>query len=312
MKTLKNLLFILMSIAAYTGCSENQSNSENSSPAGTKWKLTGFVNGADGTIKTPDTFFCGVNGCYWVYFKEDKTIEGHSASNLLLGNYEVNPDASEIQIKVGAATEVMERPDGFTFIDRLNSVRSFEYKESALLLYYNETDYLLFTVYPVEIEPVLIGKGELHPAEFTEPNRVINRIITSAEEWNELKTTLREKVNTLTETDVDFSTYQVIAIFDEIRSSGGWSIDITGIVEYSDSIVVNVSNLKTGGIASVLTQPYHIVRIPASDKKIVFQKEDDGYNGEPKEVSLLKAGIYLYSLIADGQEVDTKRMILTK
>ncbi|MDR0682001.1 MAG: T9SS type A sorting domain-containing protein [Dysgonamonadaceae bacterium] len=28
--------------------------------------------------------------------------------------------------------------------------------------------------------------------------------------------------------------------------------------------------------------------------------------------SELKAGIYLYSLIADGQEVDTKRMILTK
>jgi myo-inositol-hexaphosphate 3-phosphohydrolase len=28
--------------------------------------------------------------------------------------------------------------------------------------------------------------------------------------------------------------------------------------------------------------------------------------------SELKAGIYLYTLIADGQEVDTKRMILTK
>ena len=26
----------------------------------------------------------------------------------------------------------------------------------------------------------------------------------------------------------------------------------------------------------------------------------------------LNAGMYLYSLIADGQEVDTKRMILTK
>ncbi|MDR1981923.1 MAG: T9SS type A sorting domain-containing protein [Tannerellaceae bacterium] len=28
--------------------------------------------------------------------------------------------------------------------------------------------------------------------------------------------------------------------------------------------------------------------------------------------SELNAGIYLYSLIADGQKVDTKRMILTK
>jgi hypothetical protein len=134
----------------------------------------------------------------------------------------------------------------------------------------------------VEIEPVLIGKGELSGSEgFTKQNRVI----TSVEEWNELKTAMRDRVNTLTETDVDFSAYQVIAIFDEIHPSGGWSIDITGIVEYSDRIVVAISNLKTGNIASVLTQPYHIVKIAASDKKIVFQKEDSGYNGEPKEVA---------------------------
>jgi hypothetical protein len=91
--------------------------------------------------------------------------------------------------------------------------------------------------------------------------------------------------NTFDETDIDFSAYQVIAIFDEIHGSGGWSIDITGIVEYSDKIVVRVTHLKTGYFSAVLTQPYHIVKIPVSDKKIVFQEEDDGYNGEPKEVS---------------------------
>jgi hypothetical protein len=122
----------------------------------------------------------------------------------------------------------------------------------------------------VEIEPVLIGKGEITYFEgFTIPNR----IITSVEEWNELKTVMRDRVydlNTFDETDVDFSAYQVIALFDEIRPNGGWSIDITGIIEYSDKIIVSVSNLKTGNQTRVLTQPYHIVKIPVSSKEIVF------------------------------------------
>jgi hypothetical protein len=137
----------------------------------------------------------------------------------------------------------------------------------------------------VEIEPVLIGKGELHPEGFTDPNIVKSMVIISVDEWNTLKTAMDDKNNTLPEIDVDFSAYRVIAIFDKIHGSGGWSIDITGIVEDSDKIVVSVTHLKTGGFTAVITQPYHIVKIPASDKKIVFQEEDDGYDGEPKEVS---------------------------
>jgi len=37
-----------------------------------------------------------------------------------------------------------------------------------------------------------------------------------------------------------------------------------------------------------------------------------GQNSVTIQGSTLKAGMYLYSLIIDGQEVDTKRMILTK
>jgi hypothetical protein len=124
---------------------------ENISLTG-KWKLVGFVNGADGAVTTPEASSRKPYNFYWIQFKEDKTVYGMSSSNLLLGSYDVNLDASEIQIKVGAATEVMEKPDGILFIDRLNSVRSFEYRESALLLYYNETDYLLFEIYDDEKE----------------------------------------------------------------------------------------------------------------------------------------------------------------
>jgi hypothetical protein len=138
---------------------------------------------------------------------------------------------------------------------------------------------------PSNIEPVLIGKGVIYYFDgFTIPNRVI----ASVEEWNTLKTAMRDRVhglNTFDETDVDFSACQVIAIFDEIHGNGGWSIDITGIVEYSDKIIVSVTNLKTGNASRIITQPYHIVKIPVSSKEIAFQDEDNGNNGEPKEVS---------------------------
>jgi hypothetical protein len=119
-----------------------------------------------------------------------------------------------------------------------------------------------------KIEPVLIGKGDLSGSEgFTKQNKVIRSI----EEWGNLKTALRDRATLLKETEIDFTEYQVIAIFDELHRNGGWSIDITGIVEYSDKIVVRVANLKTGDLTSVMTQPYHIVRIPVSAKEILFE-----------------------------------------
>ncbi|GHT79595.1 hypothetical protein AGMMS50262_23490 [Bacteroidia bacterium] len=46
----------------------------------------------------------------------------------------------------------------------------------------------------------------------------------------------------------------------------------------------------------------------------MLQKIDaqQGQNSVTIQGSTLQPGMYLYSLIADGQEVDTKRMILTK
>jgi hypothetical protein len=60
-------------------------------------------------------------------------------------------------------------------------------------------------------------------------------------------------------------------VFDEVKSDGGWSIDITNIENQENQIVVTVTNLHTGNITSVMTQPYQIVKIPVSDKEIVFE-----------------------------------------
>jgi hypothetical protein len=100
-----------------------------------------------------------------------------------------------------------------------------------------------------------------------------NLAIQTQEEWNNLITAMNSVnnvSNNFTETDIDFSKYQVLAIFDEVKGSGGWSIDITGVTEYQDEIIVTVENLQKGGTATVMTQPYYIVKIPKSDKKIIF------------------------------------------
>jgi hypothetical protein len=76
----------------------------------------------------------------------------------------------------------------------------------------------------------------------------------------------------LVKTEIDFSTYQIIAVFDKIHSSGTHKTDITAITEYTDKIIVNVSYFTISHGPSVVTRPYHIVKIQRSNKKIVFQE----------------------------------------
>ena len=76
---------------------------------------------------------------------------------------------------------------------------------------------------------------------------------------------------TFIETEIKFSEYMIIAVFDEVKSNGGWSIDITNIEQQANRISITVTNLKTGNASSVITQPYQIVKIPVSDKEIVFE-----------------------------------------
>jgi len=85
--------------------------------------------------------------------------------------------------------------------------------------------------------------------------------------------TVNPASNDFVETAIDFSQYQIIAVFEAVKGNGGWSIDITAITEYADSITVPVKNLHTGDDTCVMTQPFCIVKIPVSDKKVVFDWE---------------------------------------
>jgi len=130
---------------------------------------------------------------------------------------------------------------------------------------------------PVVIEPILISKRNINPSvNIDQQKTVINTIL----EWNTLLNQIDIfyqpfgidfTTQNFTETTVDFTNYTVIAIFDRVYGNGGNSIDITNITEFETNIIVTVENLQTGNTSSVITQPYHIVKIPKATKPIVFE-----------------------------------------
>ena len=113
-----------------------------------------------------------------------------------------------------------------------------------------------------------------------------NLVIKTDEEWENLLTVaknLQRKLWTLemlgAGIEIDFSKHQVIAVFDVPSGNSGCNVNIANITEYADSIVVDVHSLVTEHGWTGSTQAYHLVKIPISDKKVVFQKEQINNEG---------------------------------
>ena len=77
--------------------------------------------------------------------------------------------------------------------------------------------------------------------------------------------------DTFTETDVDFSNYLVIAAFDEIRITNGYSIELD-VIWNSESIEVNTfKSYSDEHLIHWPSQPFHIIKINSTDLPIIFQ-----------------------------------------
>lgn len=113
----------------------------------------------------------------------------------------------------------------------------------------------------------IIG-GTLNGSEGIEKS---NRVITNATDWQELMAKMNS-VNDLTEhfkeTEIDFERYIVIAIFLEMKTSG-WKVEINEIKESNNHITV--STKEQAYSTTVITQPFHIVKIPKTNKEIIFK-----------------------------------------
>ena len=125
---------------------------------------------------------------------------------------------------------------------------------------------------PQTIRFTEIGKGYLS-GNGDEGIEKSNLVIKTKTEWE----TLMQKMNTsgnvtdnFTETDIDFNTYMVIAVFLEVKSSG-WQVEITKITENRTNLVIDTNEIES--INTVITQPFDIVKIVKTEKQIIFNLE---------------------------------------
>jgi hypothetical protein len=121
---------------------------------------------------------------------------------------------------------------------------------------------------------VLIGEGKLYGSG-SESIEKQNLVITNSKDWNALVAKMNAVNNvsdSFTEIDIDFSEYTVIAVFDEVKNSGGHSLNLI-FQKINDKVLVEVLCKSPEGIAtSVMTQPYYIVKIPKTEVPIEFKK----------------------------------------
>jgi hypothetical protein len=97
-------------------------------------------------------------------------------------------------------------------------------------------------------------------------------VITNTTDWQSLLDQMNSnnsnETNDFTEINIDFDNYIVIAVFLEVKPVN-WFVEITTIIENETNIVV--SQEDTEGGFTTIEQPYHIVKIPITDKPIVFE-----------------------------------------
>ena len=125
----------------------------------------------------------------------------------------------------------------------------------------------------VSIESILISKDNLYGNGGEGINKQ-NIVITDDGVWNDLITqmnTINNVSDNFSETEIDFSEYTVIAVFDEIKGNGGHSLELN-ITSNPENIMVNITDLAPNGNATtVITQPYHILKIKKTVLPIVFE-----------------------------------------
>ncbi|WP_315054981.1 hypothetical protein [Chryseobacterium indoltheticum] len=116
----------------------------------------------------------------------------------------------------------------------------------------------------------LIGKGNLMGNYAAQQNTVI----TNTTQWNNFLNQIDSPNNHpsagFTETNIDFNQFMVIVVIDAVYPNGEHSVDIMTVAENTQNIEVDVEKLLQGNVTTVVTQPYHIVKIPKILKPVIF------------------------------------------
>jgi hypothetical protein len=130
---------------------------------------------------------------------------------------------------------------------------------------------------PVAIEFADVQKGEISG----DPLPAANYVINTPAQWTEFKDHINSIYNEDMEIDVfegitvDFEEYTVLAVLDQAWPNGGYSAEITSVIEESGAITASVDYSSPGGgnVTTILCQPYHVIKIPKTTLPVAFEAE---------------------------------------
>ncbi len=122
----------------------------------------------------------------------------------------------------------------------------------------------------VTLETTTVAKGTYYPYQDIEES-VENIVIANSIHWNNIKAQI--PTSELLEDSIDFNAFTVLAIIDQVQNTGGYSAEITSVVEHEDEIIVDANYAgpsDTNGVTLALTRPYHFVKVNKIDKTVEF------------------------------------------
>lgn len=122
-----------------------------------------------------------------------------------------------------------------------------------------------------DLDFLVIAQGNLNGSENIEKSNLIIQDNTSWEGLINKMNSVNNVSNKFIETNIDFSSYTLIAVFDEVYGNGGHSIDVISVKENDFNVIVKLDRLLKGDLTSVITQPFQIIKIPKTTKQIIFE-----------------------------------------
>ena len=108
-----------------------------------------------------------------------------------------------------------------------------------------------------------------------------NFTINNAKEWDAFleKIAIENKVSTnFSKVTIDFSEHILVCVFDTIRNTGGFEIEIENIFIEKNGVNIQYSTKKPGPtdmVTMVVTQPYHLVKTEKREGTITFINKDN-------------------------------------
>ena len=104
-----------------------------------------------------------------------------------------------------------------------------------------------------------------------------NISFTNAKDWK----SFLEKINTpntFSKVTIDFSEQQLLCVFDTIRNTSGYKIEIKNILIEKKGIKIIYTSAKPSAkemVNMVITQPYHLVIINKRAEEVTFIHKDN-------------------------------------